>query len=173
MPYLSNGWINYDPVTGDFYKNVLSSMPTNIAARVRNNPRKFTVSEHGYLVTSKDKKLYYLHRIAAELLYSEIPSDMYVDHINGDKRDNRACNLRIVTKQQSAMNVSGTHKTSRYKGVHNYRGRWKAFIEANGVRHNLGTYDTEVDAAVAYNYAAADLHGEYARLNDIDQGGKI
>ena len=94
-----------------------------------------------------------------------------VDHINGDKLDNRRCNLRICTRSQNLMNkrVSNSH-TSRYKGVfwEKRHKRWVAKISCAGKQHYLGEYKDEWDAACSYNAKALELFGEFSRLNVKD-----
>lgn len=93
-----------------------------------------------------------------------------VDHINGNKLDNRRENLRIATKSQNCHN-QGIQRTSTsgYKGVtwHSGRGvnKWIAQISFNGRRIHLGSFDDIHVAAHAYNKAAIKYHGEFARLN--------
>lgn len=94
----------------------------------------------------------------------------YVDHINGDGLDNRRANLRLVTKQQNGWNQAGHGGTSKYKGV-SFRadtGIWRAYLTKDGKRRYLGTFADEIDAALAYNSAAKEEYGEYARLNVVE-----
>jgi len=97
---------------------------------------------------------------------------MEVDHINGDRLDNRRANLRIVTKQQNRQNIgkqSHREMTSRYKGVvqHPKTLRWRAIVKTGGKQRHLGYFATEHEAALAYNTAARELFGEFARLNEV------
>lgn len=111
-----------------------------------------------------DKQTAWLHRVAAVC-----PKDKEVDHISGDTLDNRRSNLRVCTRAQNAKNrcVSRTSR-SGIKGVMlKPNGRWRASIQANGVKHNLGTFETAKQAAEAYDRAANKLHGEFARLNSL------
>jgi hypothetical protein len=97
-----------------------------------------------------------------------------IDHANGDQCDNRRCNLRRVTKAQNAMNSRkrrGRH-TSKYRGVCKFNGRWHATITANGKQRLIGLFDSQKDAARAWNFAAKVLHGEYAQLNKIPYYGR-
>lgn len=102
----------------------------------------------------------YMHRVIAGAGDSVI-----VDHINGEKLDNRRANLRFCTRPQNQWN-SGP-RTGRFKGVHWAKRdrRWVAQIAANGRRINLGSFLDEVEAARAYDAAARDLHGEFAHQN--------
>ena len=103
------------------------------------------------------------------------PEGYMIDHINGDKLDNRRCNLRFVTHQQNIFNskpkitVKGKRCRSRFKGVtwRGDRGKWRSCITIDRKRHYIGLYDTEEEAAIAYNNAAIMLFGEYAKLNEI------
>jgi hypothetical protein len=94
-----------------------------------------------------------------------------VDHINGDPLDNRKQNLRIVTASQNAMNAKRPTipgKLSRFKGVTWDRktGEWIAYITAEKQQYYLGRYETELDAARAYDSEALVRHGAYARTNE-------
>jgi hypothetical protein len=89
-----------------------------------------------------------------------------IDHINGDKTDNRACNLRSATKSQNAMNTDArSNNRLQVKGVSvcPTTGRFRADIRCQGKSYNLGRYDTIEAAKAAYNAKAAELFGEYAR----------
>lgn len=92
-----------------------------------------------------------------------------VDHINGIKLDNRRTNLRIVTSQQNKMNRHKSRGVSKFKGVywHKQRSKWCARIKVDRKYLHLGLFIFEPDAAKAYNAAATEMFGEYARLNQI------
>jgi hypothetical protein len=108
----------------------------------------------------------YIHRLIAEAEHGFIPEDMFVDHIDGDPLNNRRGNLRVVTKAQNAANAKSRGGASQYRGVYKARsGKWAAQIAKEGQRISLGHYETEEEAAAAYDEAAKELHGEYARLN--------
>lgn len=96
------------------------------------------------------------------------PDGMFVDHIDGDRLDNRKCNLRICTDTQNRWNKKMNVGSSTFKGVHKNGGRWRATISANGIKYQLGSFGTEIEAAIAYNMKAKELHGEFAKLNTID-----
>ena len=93
-----------------------------------------------------------------------------VDHINGDKLDNRKMNLRLVSCQGNQANEKlSKNNTSGFKGVHwdKTKRKWGARIKVNYTGIFLGRYDNKIDAAKAYNQAALKHFGEYARLNDV------
>lgn len=101
-----------------------------------------------------------------------VPGDgLEVDHINGNKLDNRRTNLRVCRRQQNCCNQLKQTKqtTSKFKGVYwsKERGKWHAQITYNQKRMALGRYASEVEAALAYNRAAERLFGEFARLNIV------
>lgn len=102
----------------------------------------------------------YMHRVV-------LPNVEFVDHINGDKIDNRRQNLRSCTRAQNQMNQrpkGGLRKNKLgLKGVCRNHGRYMANITANKVQHYLGTFDTPEEAHAAYCEAAKRLHGEFAR----------
>jgi hypothetical protein len=130
-----------------------------------------------------------LHNIVWErMMNSTLPRGFLIDHINGDKLDNRRSNLRLATRNENEANKGKRrgHKkkdgtddnSSQYKGVSKMKdGRkkcWRAIISTNQnnnagktVQVNLGTYYDEKDAAKAYNKAAVDMYGEFASLNDL------
>jgi hypothetical protein len=94
-----------------------------------------------------------------------------VDHVNGDKLDNRKCNLRLCTNSQNQSNRKISKKnTSGFKGVqpHVRNGKMVARITVNKKNIYLGLFDSAKDAAIAYNEAAIKYHGEFANLNKID-----
>jgi hypothetical protein len=96
-----------------------------------------------------------------------------VDHINGDGLDNRRSNLRFATASQNRMNSSKSRSqstTSIYKGVYYEKGgkrkkRWRGRIDIGGKKTHLGRFLTEAEAAKAYDNAAREHFGEFAKLN--------
>lgn len=97
------------------------------------------------------------------------PSEM-VDHVNGDSLDNRRANLRVCSNAENQRNRSPyLGKSSTFKGVswHEPSGKWKASIKVLGELCYLGVFDTERDAAAAYDAAAQVAFGDFARVNGV------
>jgi hypothetical protein len=92
-----------------------------------------------------------------------------VDHINGNKLDNRRSNLRLATRGQNNVNSNcPRHNTSGAKGVSwdRSRSKWFSKITCNGKQIPLGRYDDFNKAVEAYNNAAIKYFGEFARINE-------
>lgn len=89
-----------------------------------------------------------------------------VDHRDGNRLNNRRGNLRSCTPTENQRN-SRPRKTRGlpYKGIKSYRGRFDSSIRVNGRRLFLGSFDTPEDAARAYDAAALEHFGEFARTN--------
>lgn len=70
-----------------------------------------------------------------------------VDHVNGNKLDNRRCNLRIVTNAQNLQNRHAVMARSGYRGVYpNPVGRWYGRVKISGISHNTRMFDTPEEA---------------------------
>ena len=92
-----------------------------------------------------------------------------VDHINGNKLDNRRENLRICASQGNNRNANTKRGISGYKGVHWYKRdqRWVAFLTIDDKHKYLGYFDDPKEAAKAYNEGAKKYFGEFAKLNQL------
>jgi len=121
--------------------------------------------EHRNNGTDKNKTIVLLHRLIMN------PSDeMSVDHINGNKKDNRRSNLRVCTNTDNARNAK-PHKDKITKGVsfkkENTHKIWLSRIRVNNKVINLGYYKCLIEAQKAYNEAAKLYFGEYAKTVDL------
>lgn len=122
----------------------------------------WTPTTGDYLRREVDDKKQYFHRVLLN-----VPKGMVVDHINGNTRDNRRCNLRVCTQHQNTYNQKvRKNNTSGYKGVyfHKTNKKWCAFISVPKSKY-LGSFETKEEAARAYDKVARELHGGFARLN--------
>jgi hypothetical protein len=95
-------------------------------------------------------------------------SKIFIDHINGEKLDNRKSNLRFCNNSQNLANRGKTKlNTSGYKGVSKTYStspkQWRARIQ----HKHIGRFYTKEEAALAYNKAAIKIYGEYAKLNEV------
>lgn len=93
-----------------------------------------------------------------------------VDHINRDRKDNRLTNLRLCNRSFNSYNVSiAKNNTTGFKGVHFHK-KNKKYVAYIGKkpREYLGSFETSIEAAYAYNLAAKERFGEYAALNNLE-----
>jgi len=130
------------------------------------------------LAWSLDSKGYAKHLFIPEMKMRKLhrmimnaPDGVQVDHINGDKLDNRKSNLRLCSNAQNQRNRPiQKNNTSGYKGVvwMSDRNKWRAQVFLDGKNHIVGCFDSPRDAAIAYNQKALELHGEFAKLNVIE-----
>jgi hypothetical protein len=99
------------------------------------------------------------------------PKGMEVDHANHITLDNRRSNLRVCTHAENAQNRPAPRRSwstsSRYKGVckRAKSKTWTATISRDGKQMHIGQFETEEEAARAYDVVARELHGEFAVLN--------
>jgi hypothetical protein len=112
---------------------------------------------------------YMAHRIVYALQTKSDPGELFIDHVNNDKDNNKP--LRLASKLQNSHNRNGRRNTSSvYKGVCLIKttGRWRASIRINKEFKHIGVYSTQEEAALAYNQIASLHFGEFARLNQIN-----
>ncbi len=111
-------------------------------------------------------KMYKAHRLAWFYMTGEWPPDQ-IDHIDGDRDNNRLVNLRKATNAQNGANARlSKNNSSGFKGVSfdTSVGRWRASIRRNRQLHYLGFFNTPEEAHAAYASAAVQLFGEFARM---------
>ncbi len=104
-----------------------------------------------------------LHR----LILNVTDPSILVDHRDGNGLNNVRSNIRMAGRAQNAWNA-GAHNDGKSPFVGVWQrpsGRWAAQIMANGLRYTIGTFDSQEEAAEAYDEKAIEIHGEFARLN--------
>lgn len=118
----------------------------------------------GYAKARINKKYVLMHRWLLDA-----PSNLNVDHINGNKLDNRRSNLRLCTSMDNHANCFVARSPTGFKGVDwsKSHGKWRARLVRNYRTIHLGYFDTPVLAARAYNEAALKYFGPYANLNKV------
>lgn len=130
-----------------------------------------TMTTLGYRKIYLGGKVFLVHRIIASALIGKIEAGMEVDHVNGDRSDNRLENLRITTHQQNnrSFNKPSVGTSSKHRGVSwlKQSKKWRAAICVNGKTKHLGSFSAEEDAAKCYNKAALDLGYSAEALNKV------
>ena len=119
-------------------------------------------------ITTDRSRIYRVLRVVYFLQTSENPGLLQVDHVNGLTDP---LTLRLATKNENLWTKSPQkNSNSRYKGISwdNQHKKWRVRITKNKKRIDIGRFVTEKDAAVAYNKAALEHHGEFAKLNKVE-----
>jgi hypothetical protein len=111
------------------------------------------------------RKLFKAHRLAWLYVYGEFPSE-WIDHIDGDRTNNRINNLRLCTPAENQMNrKKSVNNTSGFKGVSWDKevNMWKATVQLDGVRKHLGYFPQVEDASATYEEFCRTNHREFYR----------
>ena len=157
-------FFSYDPDTGVItWRETRGKGMSGCAAGTKNY--------EGYIRIHCMGRSYKAHRIAWALFHNEQPP-VYIDHINGQRDDNRINNLRACKNQENCQNSRmPKHNSTGYKGVavcgNPETGRFRAYISPHRKQIHIGVFDTPEEAAIAYNKEAVRWFGEFARINDI------
>lgn len=152
---VSKSLVTYNHVSGDFY---MKSGEKRKLHKDRRGYMRISVGTDGSLIA---------HRLAWLIFYGELP-DCHIDHIDGNKENNAISNLRACSHNQNQHNqTKRKNNKSGYKGVSWMKNcsRWQAQICLNKKVRHLGTFKSAEDAARAYDAAARDIHGEFAKTN--------
>jgi HNH endonuclease/AP2 domain len=153
--------LHYEPDTGVFTRRVRTANRVRVGGDVAGSVN----SSDGYRYICIDYRLYPDHRLAWLYITGSWPKSQ-IDHINGDKTDNRLANLREATQSQNQANTSmRADNISGFKGVSWSKGRrkWLAHIKKRSKCKHLGFFDTSGSAALAYTIAAEKHFGEFGK----------
>lgn len=142
--------LSYNPETGLFTRN--------------NGKPAGSISDQGYIRIKLQDRSYQAHRLAWLYMTGRKPVEQ-IDHIDGDRLNNKFSNLREASRLQNNHNsVSKSYVNNLPRGVAiaHPSGRFKAYIRTDGRQKHLGTFDTPEEASEFYQLAADMLHGEFA-----------
>lgn len=142
----------YDPEAGVFTR-------LTTCFRSKAGDHVGSVNQLGYLATRIDGRHYKVHRLAWLYVHGSMPTGV-IDHINGDKLDNRIANLRDCTSGQNLQNQRRAQGSNGLLGAHWHKatGTWQSQIKVNKKQKHLGYFDTPEDAHAAYIDAKRRLH---------------
>tara|TARA_R110000868_G_scaffold162439_1_gene393671 strand:- start:20161 stop:20631 length:471 start_codon:yes stop_codon:yes gene_type:complete len=145
--------ITYDKNTGDFFRELNSGKIKKIGVRYRNR-------NVIYLKVTVNKRAWPLHRLAFLLVNGvELPSNVEVDHLDGNGLNNKWCNLRFVKGSENQKNRLANKNTKfGLMGIRFIDNHWQARICVNRKRIHLGCFDNKLDAAAA-RISANNKHG--------------
>ena len=143
----------YDPHTGVF-RWAVNRRGKSLAGCIAGS-----LHSTGYVHISLCGRLYKAHRLAWLFVYGTWPT-CHIDHINGDKQDNRIANLREATRSENRQNLRLPYKNNKsgLMGVSAEKSRWRAVIHKDGRQNRLGSFATPQEAHAAYLEAKSVLH---------------
>jgi hypothetical protein len=156
--------LGYNPETG----KIVHLKKTHAYGGMRYPGDEAGTNKYGYISVGYRGVFYLAHRLAWYLMTGDwLPSKQDIDHINGDRADNRWCNLRLATRSQNMMNIRNLRidNKSGAKGV-SFRSdtqKWHARITVKGNHILLGDYEEKADAISARAEAEMKYFGKYGR----------
>jgi hypothetical protein len=159
--------LDYDPMTGVFLWRYCEAMPRNWNTRWDGKVSGSVNNGKGYRVIGIDGGLHMAHRLAWIITTGEWPADQ-LDHINGNRADNRMINLRSVSQSENQRNrAMSSNNTSGVQGVYWRKagGKWSAAIRVDDRLIHLGFFTHKADAIAARRAAeiAYGFHPNHGR----------
>lgn len=150
-----NQQFTYDSITGDLVRKFSKG-----AARAGSPCR--AVHKRGYYISSVNNIPILVHRMIWIMHFGNIPPDKNIDHINGDKQDNRLENLRLTTIQENNQNIRKPprHNSSGLLGASwsSRECKWVCVISENNKSVRVGAYKTKEEAHQAYLEYKRKIH---------------
>jgi hypothetical protein len=146
--------LHFDPDTGKFVWKAKSAARSN---RIKVGTEAGSLGIHGYVIVGIDGKTFRAHRLAWLYVYGEWPRYI-IDHINGNRADNRLSNLREASASLNASNLQRAKKSSQsgFLGACKNGKKWSAQIRKTGMPRYIGTFETPEQAHKAYLTARKD-----------------
>ena len=138
-------YFSYDPYTG------VITREKYISGRACRHGKCGGLNNKGYIVVSHDGHRMMAGRLAWILFYGKEPAHQ-IDHINGDRTDNRIINLRDVSSRENNTNRA-IHRDGRRPGWRKHGNKYYAFMRIAGKTRHIGTFATSEEAADAYEKA--------------------
>lgn len=155
--------LDYSPETGVFIWKYRPDMPNNWNGNYSGKVAGYK-TKNGYIRIGINGERYLAHRLAWLYVHGDWPN-IFIDHADCDRANNRIANLRLATVAQNGFNrKTSKNNTSGIKGVHLSHGLWKSQIKVSGKLIHLGYYKCRTAAAFAYSRAARKHYGEFARV---------
>lgn len=145
--------LNYNPESGLFTWKVRRG------SRAMPGKRAGSVLWNGYRAINVDGCHLREHRLAWLLVHGSLPVED-IDHVNGQRSDNRLCNLRSVSRQENCRNLARrSDNSSGVPGVsfHKKLGKWRSYISTDGKQINLGVFESLAGAIDARKAAEVKL----------------
>lgn len=144
--------LRFDDKTGEFFWTHRKTHKNKLGKQAS------IVRSHGYMSICIDSVYYYTHRLAWMYVYGEMPK--IIDHINGNKQDNRISNLRSVDQKTNVENVlkPRKHNKSGVLGALKSKDKFQSRIRVDGKYIYLGRFDSKDDAHEAYLQAKRKYH---------------
>lgn len=160
----------------DGYNNYSISNLGNVFNNIRNKQLSYGKINTGYLYVDlwfeNKRKRFLIHRLVARHFFDEFDDKQKIDHIDRNKLNNRIDNLRHITHSNNIKNANKRlNTTSKYKGVSFIKSinKWRSRITIDKKIYYLGNYETEKEAATAYNNFILNTHNKYFILNQIEE----
>lgn len=149
-------WLNFDIETGTFTWRKSPSNNVNVGDTAG------TIGAYGYVIFSLCGRRWLAHRLIWTYLHGVIPDGHEIDHINGDRKDNRPTNLRLVSRALNNQNRRTARRDSKtgFLGVtlHKRSGLYMARIKSGGKQNLIGYFKTAQEAHKAYLAKKREIH---------------
>ena len=144
-------YLSYDPETGHF-----TWIKLKLFSHLKVGDIAGTLSD-GYILINFNYKKYRAHRLGWLFTYGKWPNN-HIDHIDGNRSNNKINNLRDVTPQENLFNIKKVRAGSGYIGVYKRKYSWQTRIGLNGKDIHIGYFKTPELASEAYQAAKLKYH---------------